>query len=85
MHSHLVDPKYHGVLQIEGQLLGGTEGGEALHGIHHFLDADHLHCVGHHQVINHMHVRTLSQGGKRNLACHFHYLFSHMTSDIGQN
>lgn len=61
---NLVNPKNHGVLQVEGQLLRGAEGGEALDGVHHFLDADHLHRVGHHQVVNHMHVGTLGRGEK---------------------
>ena len=61
--SDLVDPEQHGVLQVEGQLLGGTEGGEALDGGHHLLDADHLHRVGHHQGVDHRHVGTL--GGER--------------------
>lgn len=71
---NLVDPKNHGVLQVEGQLLRGAEGGEALDGVHYFLDADHLHRVGHHQMINHMHVCTLCWGGKirKSLQCSFH-------------
>lgn len=65
MSLNLVDPKNHGVLQVEGQLLRGAEGGEALDGVHHLLDADHLHRVGHHQVIDHMHVSTLGWGRQR--------------------
>lgn len=63
--SNLVDPKDHRILQVEGQLFGGSKGGEAFDGSHHFLNADHLYRVGHHQSIDHGHVSTLKQeGGK---------------------
>lgn len=60
--SNLVDPEDHSILQVKGKLLGGTERGEALDRSHHFLDADHLHCVRHHQGIDHGHVSTLGEG-----------------------
>lgn len=63
--SNLVDPEDHSILQIKGQLLGGTKGGEALDRSHHFLNADHLHCVGHHQGIDHGHVSTLGWGKEK--------------------
>lgn len=58
---YLVDPENHSILQVKGQLLRGTEGREALDRGHHFLYADHLHCVSHHQGIDHGHVSTLSE------------------------
>lgn len=63
--SNLVDPENHSVLQIKGQLLGGTKGGEAFDRSHHFLNADHLHCVGHHQGIDHGHVSALGWGERK--------------------
>lgn len=56
---YLVDPEDHGILEVKGQLLGGTEGGETLHTGHHPFDADHLHSVGHHEGINHRHMGAL--------------------------
>lgn len=59
LRLNLVDPEDHGVLEVKGQLLRGTEGGEALDRGHHFLNADHFHCVSHHEGIDHGHVSTL--------------------------
>lgn len=58
---YLIDPENHGILQVKGKLLGGVEGRETLHRGDHFLNADHLHCVGHHQGINHGDVGTLEE------------------------
>lgn len=45
---NLVNPKDHSILQVKGQLFGGPKSGEAFDRSHHFLNADHFYCVGHH-------------------------------------
>ena len=59
--SHLVDPEQHGVFQVERQLLGGTDVGEASDTGHHLLHADHLQDVGHHQGIDEVDVGALEE------------------------
>ena len=63
--SYLVDPKNHRIFQVKRQLLGGTEVRKTLDTGHNLLDADHLHCVGHHQGINEMDVRALEEHNKQ--------------------
>lgn len=61
--SNPVDPEDHGVLQVKGQFLRGTEVGKTLDTGHHFFYADHLHYVGHHQGINEVDVGALENKG----------------------
>lgn len=60
LKSHyLVNPEDHGVLQVKWKLFRRAKGRKALHTGHHLLNADHLHCVDHHQGIDHRYVRAL--------------------------
>ena len=60
---YLINPKYHCILQIVGQFLWGTKCGETFDAGNHLFNADHFHRVGHHESINHCHVRTLRNKG----------------------